>query len=64
VLLPVLLRLPVQDEDLQPLLFACENDHDAVNKLKKGLLVRMHGLTRVNPNPPTLTLTQPLNLIS
>ena len=38
VLLPILSRLPLRDnEEDQPILFACENDHDAVARLKKDL---------------------------
>jgi len=42
VLLPVLSRLPLALEDeKQPLLFTCENDHDAVARLQKELAGRV-----------------------
>ena len=37
VLLPLLSRLPEVEPDAQPHLFCCENDHDAVMKLKAAL---------------------------
>jgi hypothetical protein len=37
VLIPLLADLPIAEHDAQPLLFCCENDHDAVMKLKEEL---------------------------
>ena len=37
VLLPLLSQLPEVEPDAQPHLFCCENDHDAVMKLKTAL---------------------------
>jgi hypothetical protein len=41
VVLPVLSRLPLALEEEQPMLFACENDHDAVARLKQELQGRV-----------------------
>lgn len=42
VMLPLLEPLPLVAKERQPRLFCCENDHDAVAKLKKQLEGRVH----------------------
>ncbi|KAL3924151.1 MAG: hypothetical protein SGPRY_003998 [Prymnesium sp.] len=42
VLVPILDELPETERDHQPLLFACENDHAAVMRLKKRLEGKVH----------------------